>query len=381
MTPLRLTSWFRKRMLALVVTAAVPIAAAAPLALYVQEHYDLLERAHDDGERIAAVIRAELYERPRIWRYDATKLGERIAAEGLDPRPLRLFAGGREVAIERVHPPPAPAIPLWSHQTVAPGVELWVAADEAPLRERTWELLGLFSLLAAALGLGLYLVPVRAVAGAERRTHRLLGQLALTLADEDRRRIARDLHDGAGQALTAARLELLALSARAPAEAREALGRIAARLDEAVAEVRRSSAALGPPALEELGFARALERHCEAFADSAGLEVRCQVAPLPPLAAELELAGYRIVQEALTNVARHARATRASVSVQAAGGSLCIEVSDDGRGLPAGEQPGRGLGGIRERAELLGGALRLGSPPGGGATVAVEMPLALGEGA
>lgn len=383
MTPLRLTTWFRRRMLPLVIATAIPVAAAAPIAFHVQKRLELLHTARGDAARLAAVVAREIAERPRLWRYDATKLGERLAAEGLDRNPLRVREEGRDVQVERMHPETQPQRPLWgSAPVVLAGdpdsrevARVWVAVEAAPLWTGTALLAALFLLLAIGLGTVLYLLPVRAIAGAERRTHLLLGRLALTLQEEDRRRIARDLHDGAGQALTAARLELLALGARGGDDIAPTVRRIAAQLDEALDEVRRSSAALGPPALQELGFARAVERRCEAFADAASLPVACTIEALPPVAPEVELAGYRIVQEALTNIARHAAATQASVRIFARAERLCLEVRDDGKGLAPGLVRGRGLAGIRERAELLGGVFHVGEAAGGGVLLSVELPL------
>jgi signal transduction histidine kinase len=401
-TPLRLTTWFRKRMLAVVAATAVPMAMAAPIAFFVQKRQELLTTARGQAAQVAEVVRTAVDERPRLWRYDATKLGARLAAEGLDRAPLRVFAGGVEVPIERVHPGPPPRWPMWGrfdlrmpHPVLGKdqvAASIWVAVDARPLATGTAALALLFALLAAGLGTVLYLLPVRAIGLAERRVHQLLGQLALTLQEEDRRRISRDLHDGAGQAITAARLELLALAPPAVdgegegATRRErltlALGRVAAHLDEALAEVRRSTTALAPPALAELGFARAVERHCEAFADAVGLRVDCSVATgLPPLGAHVELACYRIVQEALANVARHAGAAEAGVAIAIEGGHLRLRVSDDGKGLDddSDEAPGHGLANIRERARLLGGDLRIGARRGGGRGLELEVSLPLQE--
>ena len=215
---------------------------------------------------------------------------------------------------------------------------------------------------------------------AERSIDALLGRLALTLQEEDRRRIARDLHDGVGQAITAARLELLALGAR-EGLASAAIGPITRQLDVALDEVRRSTAALGPPALAELGLTIALERHCSAFAEAAGLTVACEVpVALPRLDAEVEVACYRIVQEALANTARHASARSARVRLTARDRVLSLEVTDDGSGLAEprgpgdGSAAGQGLEGIRERVRLLGGELALGEGAGGGARLQVTLP-------
>jgi signal transduction histidine kinase len=388
MTPLRLTSWFRRRMLPLVVAAALPIAAAAPTAFYLQKRSELLLDARMEAARVAELVRAAAEERPRLWRYDAVRLGERIAAEGIDHDHLRVIADGSEVRVELAHPAaPAPRRAIWGRvdfRVGEPGAverggpargetSVFVAVDAAALYRGTALLAALFTALALVLGSVLFVVPVRAIAGAERRIHRLVGQLALALQEDDRRRISRDLHDGAGQAITAARLQLLALGGDGAQP--EELRRVAEHLDEALGEVRRTSAALAPPVLTELGFARAVERHCDAFSDAAGLEVRFEaLGDLDGLGAEAEIAGYRIVQEALTNVARHAGATRARVRIGAEEGGVRITISDDGVGLAGGAPGGRGLDGMRERAQLLGGELSLGASEEGGAEIEVRLP-------
>ncbi len=376
MTPLHLTSWFRPRMLAPVLASATLMATAAPTAFYVRERWDLVQGARARARRVAGALRAEIGERPLLWRYDAPKLGERLGAEGLDRGALCVL-DGRGVPVE-VPGGAAPARPLWGRVELRVDGRLeatvWAAEDQGPLLDDTALLAGLSALLAALLGAVLYLLPVRAIALAERRISLLLGRLALTLQEEDRRRIARDLHDGAGQAITAARLELLAL--RAKGLDPEAAGRIARHLDEALAEVRRSTTALAPPALAELGLTGALGRHCETFGDAAGIEVECRVAEdLPPLDAEVETACYRIAQEALTNTARHAGATRAWVHLSARAGQLHLEIGDDGAGLDE-ERAGGGSGmrGIRERAQLLGGTVVV-ENGGRGLRIAVALPI------
>jgi two-component system sensor histidine kinase UhpB len=272
---------------------------------------------------------------------------------------------------------PLPAGPLWGRAEVQLDgrreASVWVAVDPRPPLIHAAELGAGFALLGALLAAVLYLLPVRAIARAERRVSGLLGRLTLAMQEEDRARIARDLHDGAGQAITAARMELSALRTAGAEPA--AVARIAGLLDEALDEVRRSTAALTPPALAELGLERALLRHCEAFGDAVGLSVSCTVdGELPPLHTDLETACYRIVQEALTNTARHARATRAWVRLRTDGDRLLLEVGDDGAGLPA-ERSGSGIEGIRERARLLGGEVDVSSGEGGGTKLGVALPI------
>ncbi|MSP63941.1 MAG: sensor histidine kinase [Myxococcales bacterium] len=385
MTPLRLTSWFRARMLPLVAATAVVVATAAPGAFYLRERWDLVNGARGHAGRIGEALRGEIDGRPTLWRYDSTKLAERLAGSGLDRAAIRLVdAEGIPVAVESA---PLPARPLWGRvEVLIDGrreATVWVAADHGALLVSAGELAAAFALLALGLAAVLYLLPVRAIGRAERRIGLLLGRLTLTLQEEDRRRIARDLHDGAGQAITAARLELLALRARGVDP--EAAQRIAHLLDEALEEVRRSTAALVPPALAELGLARALVRHCEAFGDAAGLAVECRVAEeLPSLPAEVETACYRIVQEALANTARHAGATRAWVRLaQVAGGRLRLEIGDDGGGIVGtsrrADPGGQGIEGIRERVRLLDGEVALESHEGSGLRIEITLPIRLSQ--
>jgi signal transduction histidine kinase len=384
MTPLKLTSWLRSRLFPLVLSTAVVVAVSAPCAFYLRQRLDRVEALRADASRVADVLRAEIEARPRLWRYGTGKLSERLSEEGLGRVSVRVLDGdGFAVPLE-AGPLPPNAWALWGRAEVStagrPAATVWAAADQRPLLGTAFHLFLAFALLAALLGTVLYVMPVRAMAGAERRIELLLSRLALALQQEERRRIARELHDGVGQAITAARLELLAASARAalPPGSAETIGR---RLDEALDEVRRSTAMLAPPALAELGLARALERHCTSFGGSAGLNVQCDVeAELPMMDADVEGACYRIVQEALSNAVRHGHATCASVSLKRAGtGAVALDISDDGSGLKDPVGRGQGLEGIRERAKLLGGEVLIESPPGAGVRVRVTLPAQPGE--
>ncbi len=359
MNRLRLEPIFRRRMIPLVLTTALIVAIAAPAAFYAQKARELSGEARVAAGRVAALVSEAARERPRLWRYDSAKLLERIAAEGLDrvPRIVIHDAHGAEV-LSAGKPDRAAKHVLWARAAADDdrrlAGEVWVAVDLAPLIAGTVELSVGFAVLAALLAAVLFLVPMRTIRSAERRIETLMGQLALTLQEEDRRRIARDLHDGAGQALTAARLQLLALRKHGPES--KTLDQIAAHLDEALDEVRRSTTALLPPALAELGLRGAIERHCCSFADAAGLAVHCELEALPAMPMNVETALYRIVQEALNNTARHAGATSAWVRLEASGGSLRLEVGDDGVGLT---DAAIGLDAIRDRARLVGGTVRV----------------------
>jgi signal transduction histidine kinase len=199
--------------------------------------------------------------------------------------------------------------------------------------------------------------------------------------EAERRRIARELHDEIGQSLTALRLSL-EMCEQLPPEASAARLRDARRrVDELVGRVRELSLNLRPAMLDDLGLLPALLWHFDRYTAQTGIAVVFKHSGLEGrrFASELETAAYRITQEALTNVARHARVREATVRLWTQSGSLCVQIEDHGTGfdpkavLRAGHSSG--LSGMRERASLLGGRLVLDSIPGVGTHLTVEFPL------
>jgi len=189
--------------------------------------------------------------------------------------------------------------------------------------------------------------------------------------EEERRRVGQTLHDEVGGILTGA---LLAL--RLAESDTKRLDEVRRVLGQALEEVRRLSRELRPAALDDLGLEHALERHLREFSTRTGLRMRTRMA-LPVLDRPTQIALFRIVQEALTNVARHAGAQEVLVRLEPEGESLILEISDDGRGFDPDNTPGAlGLAGMRERAEQLEGRFKLESAPGKGTRILVEVPLA-----
>ncbi len=157
------------------------------------------------------------------------------------------------------------------------------------------------------------------------------------------------------------------------------LADLAERTRDAVADVRRVVYGLRPPALDDLGLVSALQEAAAQYGSDGGLDITVEApATLPPLPAAVEAAAYCIAQEALTNVVRHAGATRCVVrlALHATTRSLLVEVDDDGRGLDAGERLGVGLSSMRERAEELGGTFSAGRSVGVGSVVRAVLPCA-----
>jgi len=212
------------------------------------------------------------------------------------------------------------------------------------------------------------------------RTSRLADELQesrerlVTAREEERRRIRRDLHDGLGPALSGVVFELESarlLVDRDPDRARAQLTGTSQHVQDVVADVRRLVHDLRPPALDDRGLVGALRQQAERLDPPATVEAT----DLGALPAAVEVAAYRIAGEALTNVARHAHATRATLRLDVVDSALLVEVADDGAGIPEGVQAGVGLVALRERAAELGGRSEVTCPPTGGTVVRAWLPL------
>jgi signal transduction histidine kinase len=210
-----------------------------------------------------------------------------------------------------------------------------------------------------------------------RRVARTTVQRIVGGQEQERRRLSRELHDETGQALTSI---LLGLKSIEDAQGTERFSAALAELREIVVatlqDVRRLAVELRPKALDDFGLVPALERLTSSFAEHTGiaahLESRLPEARLP---SEIETVLYRVVQEALTNVVKHAQAEHVSVILHSKPGRVAIVIEDDGRGFGAGGEPdGIGLLGMRERVGLVGGSLAVESSSGVGTTIVVEVP-------
>jgi signal transduction histidine kinase len=219
---------------------------------------------------------------------------------------------------------------------------------------------------------------------AEAQVRELLGQL-VSAEEEERRRVSRELHDTVGQHLTALTigLRMIADTPQLPPDVREQLARLqssAQRLDE---DVERLSHSLGPRALDDLGLDDALQQHAAEWSRESGVELNLHCRGLAGRRWEplLETTVFRFVQEALTNVARHAGASQVTVIAERRYGELRAIVEDNGVGFDAeaaDARPRRGLGlrGMAERAALAGGRIEIESRPGRGTTLFLALPLA-----
>lgn len=218
----------------------------------------------------------------------------------------------------------------------------------------------------------------------------LLRQI-ISAQEDERRRVARELHDVTGQALATLAVRLEALTARPVSSAKDIetqLEEIKSLLAATSKEVHGLIYDLRPSLLDDLGLPAALRSCAHNSLDAAGVEIYLEVVGqekrLPP---QVEIALFRIAQEAITNIACHARAESTYVSLEFKDKGIAVQVEDDGIGFdllrvfgPVGARQGVGLLGMKERAELLGGTLTIDTKPGGGTRVAVEIPVDWGQG-
>jgi two-component system sensor histidine kinase UhpB len=198
---------------------------------------------------------------------------------------------------------------------------------------------------------------------------------ALRVLEGERSRIARELHDEVGQTLTGVMLQVEGLAARIPEELQEPLDELRETARQGTEDVRRIARRLRPEALEDLGLQSALAALATAFGEQAHVRVDRRLEPALPLSDEQELVVYRVAQEALTNVARHARASRVELRVERHGTDVVLTVRDDGRGITRAEQSSsQGVRGMRERAMLIGARLSISGAPRRGTTVQLTIP-------
>jgi two-component system sensor histidine kinase UhpB len=200
---------------------------------------------------------------------------------------------------------------------------------------------------------------------------------ALTAQERERLRIGRALHDEAGQTLTAITLEIERAATDGPPAQRERLAALAAQLHASLDEIRRISRDLRPEALDDLGLINALIALTSRADRQSGVRIERRFSgQLPPLSAEVELVIYRVAQEALTNVLRHAQASHCRIELEGDDGVVELRVIDDGIGMRSVATGNETIGieGMRERALLANGILDIDSRPGSGTRITLRLP-------
>lgn len=208
------------------------------------------------------------------------------------------------------------------------------------------------------------------------RLHYLLKH-ATSAQEAERKRLARELHDETGQALTSILLRLKVLQDETDLEViQDRLSGLRYLTNQTLEEVRRLSMDLRPAALDDLGLAPALRACVQQYTERSGIEIVFSAPPaLARLAPEVDIVLYRAVQEGLTNIVRHARARHAFVSLERCGPTLRLLIVDDGVGFSYDATRGNGLAGMRERVLMAGGALTVDTQPGAGTRIVIELPI------
>jgi PAS domain S-box-containing protein len=321
-----------------------------------------------------AVIVRDVEDRVVAWNAGAQKIYGYTEAEALGMSFRRLIPGRRRTRTGEWIRGAAPSAPIEIQRRRKDGRVLDVLLKVTVLRDEKGE--------PAELATTERDITERK--HAERELRRLHARV-VSAQETERKRVARELHDGVGQILSGVKLRLeslpgeIRLSAEGAAKLRTAGG----ALDRAIAEVRRVSQNLMPSELEDLGLESALRTLCREFKERAGVLMTVRAGPLsvavPP---EIGLAFFRVAQEALNNVVRHSRAREVSVSLSHQARELELSVSDDGIGFdPARRRPaagrGIGLGNMRERAAAVGGVVEVLSTPGAGTMLIARAPLSI----
>jgi signal transduction histidine kinase len=442
-----LRRYLAARMLPLAVLLAVLVSLSAPLAYFTLTARTLRTRAHATAVQVADAISREIQDRPILWRYDSLKLLAHIRAYTEEPSIARIEIADPDGARVRLDPEPigdpAPGgLLLWESAPIKLNAQVvghaWAGAVLDEARAGALLLLIPFGALGVGLAALIYFIPGRAMARAERRIAasqaalarfnqtleqqvaerslelrgaydqlqakeerlRELSSRAVLLQEAERRIIARELHDSAGQALTAIRINLQIIAQLAQPGTKDMsaetglspkladkiaglAGRTLTIADATLEEIRRAVSLLGPAILDDVGLVAAIQRLCDDFGERSDLRIDCEL-DLPArsgLSPALESVCYRVAQEALTNVARHAEATQVDVRLALHSHTVHLEIRDNGRGLdtaapprPRGATGGRGLVGMRERVELLGGTIQIEGRPGAGTRVIVDLP-------
>jgi two-component system sensor histidine kinase UhpB len=208
------------------------------------------------------------------------------------------------------------------------------------------------------------------------RERRDSGRRALAAQEAERKRIAQELHDQVGQALTAVLLLLKRLGDRAPEELRGQVLEVQEAARETLDDVRGVARQLRPEALDDLGLVSALAALTSRFSEQTGIRVARRIdTSLPALEDDEELVVYRVAQESLTNVARHAGAAHVELRLERTTRGVLLRILDDGVGMAGSNGAGHGIRGMRERALAVGATLSVVQPARGGVEVALELPI------
>lgn len=385
MSPPLLTHRLSRTMLPIALATACVVALGAPLTWFGLRYAELRAVADELAEHKAAEIQQLAEESPELWFYNSPKIGAYVQSLHGDYWTTHLeLLDDRGRSAYRHDPDAAPY--LWSTAPVAVAGRdvgtVVVGISSRGLLTTGLPLLSAFAVLGLLAAGFLVRVPLGVVDRTERL--RQLATSTYSAQEEERLRLARDLHDTGGQMLTAVRLQLeqavqlveddVDAAARDPRLA-AALHRSTALLDQTTEQIRQTIHVLGTPLLDQGGLRAAVGALVSSF-DHPGCQVEVDDGGLPDeLPAAVEIGAFRAVQEGLTNALRHSGASRIGITLAVAGDTLAVQIEDNGRGCDPAIAPGFGLAGLRDRVALLGGNLQLGRGPDGGTALRATIPL------
>lgn len=427
----------RSRLLPVALFTLVIVTFSAPMAFLIIRTRELQGQAQVLAQQVAQLLQKEMRNQSELWQYDTIKIIEHLRVYRRQDHVTRIEVTdriGRPIELTatdvRALQTGAAKAEIWEtaaihfdHQQAG---SVWVAMSLTHIRRRTLLLLSVFLMLGLLLSCSIYAIPMKSIKHAEQRIDNLISRLEQTQAslctlnqtleqqvversaqlsdaylklqhreqtlrelsnrnlaiqEAERRAIARELHDSAGQALTAIHihLQLIEQYLEQPEKIQQIVADTITMTDQTLQEIRRAVMMLGPSVLDDFGLTIALQRACEDFSERTSIPIACKIEQdLPPIPTNMENACYRIVQEAFTNIARHAKAKRVQISLQCKANMLEIKITDDGCGFDCTAKLShnqRGIRGICERIELLGGKISFQSNPQHGTAIDISLPL------
>jgi signal transduction histidine kinase len=404
---------FARRMLPLAVVAGLVVAVVPPFSYRLMAWRQLAVQGRIYAQQMAGAVGRAAEEDLHLWRYNTPKLLGAVAGyrgqRDIGSVVVRDCGGGVALSSKELDlgtgeaGPSGSALVVVGRSAVA---TIEVQMGTRAQRRILWTLAAVALLLGGALAVALYVFPTRVVRRQARLVSDTVSQLrsmeaqlrelnvdladrvraavaearelserVVTLQEEERQRIARDLHDGVGQVVTALQIELR--MAQDHPEACAHLTEACRFAEEILTEIRAAVFALRPTQLGVMGIEAALRSMVERFELQTGTPASFRATgDLTALSDRAATCLLRVLQEALTNIRRHSSAREVGVVIEAQVGSVRLQVADDGTGLHA-DDPARGWGlrGMMERAAFLGGTLAIKSAPGEGTMVEVTLPM------
>jgi signal transduction histidine kinase len=432
--PFKLRQYVIPRILPIMIMLIVLLSTSVPAVYFILKVKEAGFRAMSIAREASGLIKREVYANPVLWKYDTTKLTTYVEDHSFQPSLAGIFIEDENGCIVNVEnedglEPLRSDFIVWGAFPLVinnhPFGRVLAGIDTNTIRNHALLLIIPFLLAGLLLSGGIYFYAIRLIGKAQdtmedlfqevvatrdkldelnrnlermveaktdqlkkaceeinesRENIRKISTKSIMLQEEEKKSAAMDLHDSLGQTLTAIRIDMERLGGDMdPQEKHRILRRCMKLADEAMDELRHLVEAMRPPILDYAGLEGALQKTIERFEDrseaAAEADIRLDGRDMPPA---VEIACYRIVQEALTNVMKHATATRVDIAVTADDHALTITVRDDGAGFvfeDAVKNDSQGIAGIRERAEILGGKAAWDTAPGRGCTMTVQLPL------